>query len=32
MMPNVHRVFRDNLVRFVDDQPLLNEVSADRGY
>lgn len=32
MMPNVHRLFQDNLRRFVNGEALLNEVAADRGY
>lgn len=32
LFPNVHRLLRENLRRFLDGAPLLNEVSLDRGY
>lgn len=32
MMPNLHRLFRENLERFVNGRPLLHEVTAGRGY
>lgn len=32
LMPNLHELFRDNLVRFVRGEPLTNEVSGGRGY
>ncbi len=32
MFPNVHRVLRENLRRFIDGAPLRHEVSLDRGY
>ncbi len=32
MIPNLHRLFRENLERFVRAEPLVNEVSAERGY
>jgi phosphoglycerate dehydrogenase-like enzyme len=32
MFPNLHRVLRENLRRFLDDEPLANEVSHERGY
>ncbi len=32
LMPNVHRLFRDNLERFVRGEPVNNIVSANRGY
>jgi phosphoglycerate dehydrogenase-like enzyme len=32
MLPNVHRLFRENLRRFLDGEPLEAEVSNSRGY
>jgi hypothetical protein len=32
MFPNLHRLFRDNLRRFIDGEPLLHEVQLSRGY
>jgi phosphoglycerate dehydrogenase-like enzyme len=32
MFPNLHRLFADNLRRFINAQPLLHEVQLDRGY
>jgi phosphoglycerate dehydrogenase-like enzyme len=32
LFPNLHRVLRANLRRYLDDEPLLHEVSAERGY
>ncbi|MEZ5168592.1 MAG: NAD(P)-dependent oxidoreductase [Acidimicrobiales bacterium] len=32
MLPNVYRVFRANLERFVQGEPLAGQVSANRGY
>jgi phosphoglycerate dehydrogenase-like enzyme len=29
---NIHRVFRDNLARFLAGEPLRNEVDVTRGY
>jgi len=32
LIPNLHQVFRDNLSRFVQSEPLANQVSPGRGY
>ena len=32
LIPNLHRVFRENLERFVRGEPLTNQVSTERGY
>lgn len=32
MMPNLHRLFLENLERFLEGRPLLNEVTSGRGY
>lgn len=32
LMPNLHRLFRENLGRFARGEELMNVVSADRGY
>lgn len=32
LMPNLHRVFRENLERFVTGEPLLNQVTGTGGY
>ncbi len=32
LFANVHRLLRENLARFLTDQPLLNEVSPELGY
>lgn len=32
LFPNLHRLFLENLERFLSDEPLINTVSAGRGY